>query len=147
LVFVCKGNICRSAYAHAKVGSAGFPAASFGIAAPSGVAADEKAITHAAARKVSLAAHRTTPLREYAPRRRDLVVCMEPAQAKLIANIYAGEAVQVTLLGLWSRPRRPWLFDPYGAYDGYWGACLDAIDSGTDHILTLVKATAAESLR
>ena len=33
LVFVCKGNICRSAYAAARSQTLGYPATSFGLAA------------------------------------------------------------------------------------------------------------------
>ena len=120
LVFVCKGNICRSAYAEARA-SLRFPAVSFGIEASCGSAADTSAITHAAARNVSLATHRTTPLKAFAHRSGDLLVCMEPPQAKIVVEHFADSAAQVTLLGLWTRPARPWLFDPYGSGDGYWG--------------------------
>ena len=139
LVFVCKGNICRSAYAQAKAASDGFPAASFGIEATPGAAADDSAIAYAEARKISLRTHRTTSLPSYCARLGDLLVCMEPAHAVLVGKIFARQGLQITLLGLWSQPRRPWLFDPYGACRGYWGTALDIIDSGVEHITGLIK--------
>jgi protein-tyrosine phosphatase len=135
LVFVCKGNICRSAYAEARASSAGFPAASFGIEARPDAPADPSATTHAAARNVSLSAHRTTPLRAFAYRPGDLLVCMEPPQAKIVAKLFPGGRLQVTLLGLWAKPARPWLFDPYGSGDGYWCTCLDTIDGAINRML------------
>jgi protein-tyrosine-phosphatase len=139
LVFVCKGNICRSAYAQAKAGFGGFPAASFGIEATPGAAADDSAIAYAEARMISLRTHRTTSLQSYRARPGDLLVCMEPSHAALVGRIFARQGLQITLLGLWSQPRRPWLFDPYGACRGYWNTALDIIDSGVEHITGLIK--------
>jgi protein-tyrosine phosphatase len=138
LVFVCKGNICRSAYAEARASSARFPTISFGIAACPDASADPSAISHAAARNISLLAHRTTPPQAFAHRPGDLLVCMEPPQAKIVAKIFADSRPQVTLLGLWAQPPRPWLSDPYGSGDGYWCTCLDTIDNGIDQMLALV---------
>lgn len=146
LVFVCKGNICRSAYAEARA-SLSFPAVSFGIEASSDAAADASAISHAAARHVSLSAHRTTSLKAFAHRPGDLLVCMEPPQAKIVVKHFAGCAPQVTLLGLWTRPARPWLFDPYGSADGYWRTCLDTIDSGIDQMLTILRKHQGQARR
>ena len=138
LVFVCKGNICRSAYAEARAVATGFPAASFGIAACPDASADETAIIHAAARRISLSAHRTTTLQAFTHQRGDLLVCMEPPQAKIVATRFGESRPQVTLLGLWAGSRRPWLFDPYGSGDAYWRTCLDTIDSGIDQMLAQI---------
>ena len=138
LVFVCKGNICRSAYAHARVAARGFPAASFGIAARSGAPADEKAIFHAGERGLSLAVHETMSFRDFVQRSGDMIVCMEPSHAAAVASGLSEIGLQVTLLGLWSRPLRPLLADPFGADDCYWRTCLDIIDSAVDRILALI---------
>ena len=139
LVFVCKGNICRSAYAEARASSACFPAVSFGIEAHPDASADASAITYAAARNVFLSAHRTTSLEAFAHQPGDLLVCMEPPQAKIVVKFFADSTPQVTLLGLWAQPARPWLSDPYGSGDGYWCTCLDTIDSGINQMLRLVR--------
>lgn len=147
LVFVCKGNICRSAYAQARASSDCFPAVSFGIEAGSGAAADASTITHAAERNISLAPHRTTSLKSFVHRSGDLLVCMEPPQAKIVVEHFADSAAQVTLLGLWTRPARPWLFDPYGSGDGYWRTCLDTIDNGIDRMLTIRRQHLGQARR
>lgn len=137
-VFVCKGNICRSAYAEARAVAAGFPAASFGIAARPDASADETAINHAAARRISLSSHRTIALQAFEHQRGDLLVCMEPPQAKIVASRFAESRPQVTLLGLWAGSRRPWLFDPYGSGDAYWRICLDTVDSAIEQMLAQI---------
>jgi low molecular weight protein-tyrosine phosphatase len=139
LVFVCKGNICRSAYAEARTSSARFPAVSFGINARPDVLADASTIAYANARNVSLSAHRTTPLEAFAYQPGDLLVCMEPPQARIVTKRFADSTPQVTLLGLWAQRARPWLFDPYGLGDSYWCTCLDTIDSGINQMLGLIR--------
>lgn len=139
LVFVCKGNICRSPYAHAKVIASGFPATSFGLMAQPGAPANRTAILHAGFRRISLQRHKATPLYANKLRMGDLIVCMEPPQAAAVAAFEQQANLQITLLGLWSRPRRPWLVDPYGLDDGYWITCLDIIDSAVERMLQLIN--------
>jgi protein-tyrosine phosphatase len=138
LVFVCKGNICRSAYAEARAVAAGFPAASFGVAALPDASADETVINHAAVRGISLLSHRTTVLQAFTHQRGDLLVCMEPPQAAIVAIRFAESRPRVTLLGLWTGSRRPWLFDPYGSSDAYRRTCLNTVDSGIEQMLAQI---------
>jgi protein-tyrosine phosphatase len=138
LVFVCKGNICRSAYAHAKVVATGFPSFSCGMTAQAGTPADPKAAFLAIERNVSLTRHRATQFSAFVARKGDLIVCMEPWQAKTVEASLANRGTPVTLLGLWSRPPRPWLFDPYGLQDCYWSTCFDLIDCGIEQMLRLI---------
>ncbi len=134
IVFVCKGNICRSAYAAAKATSLGLPAVSAGLEAKPGLPADDQALRHAASRCISLSAHRTRRLAELTTGSEDLVVCMEPPQLVSLARMIARRGCQVTLLGFWSRPIRPWIFDPYGLSDAEWESCLDIIDGGIERL-------------
>jgi protein-tyrosine phosphatase len=129
LVFVCKGNICRSAYAQAKAEQMGLRAVSAGLEARQQGAADQAAIMHALTRNVRLDGHRTTPFSMLEILPGDLVVCMEPGQARTVARARSDPVYQLTVLGLWSQPLRPYLQDPYGLLDAYWNACLAHIDS------------------
>jgi protein-tyrosine phosphatase len=140
IVFVCKGNICRSAYAAAKAAALGLPSASAGLEAVSGAPANDAARRHAASRMVALNDHRTRRLDELMLNPGTLVVCMEPRQAAEVETMRTGRSFQLTLLGLWSRPLRPLIFDPYGLSDSQWNVCLDIIDNGIERI-------AAERLR
>ena len=38
-------------------------------------------------------------------------------------------------MGLWSLPRRPLIFDPYGLHDRYYQTCYATIDSALEHVL------------
>ena len=132
LIFVCKGNICRSAYAEARARGLGLATASAGLDTQDGLPADRATIAHGAARGVSLDAHRTTVIDRIVAGPRDLLLCMEPPQVRVLAARFP--QAQVTLLGLWADAPRPWLFDPYGMPDDYWRSCLDVIDSAVARI-------------
>ncbi|MET0373752.1 MAG: phosphotyrosine protein phosphatase [Rhizorhabdus sp.] len=137
LVFICKGNICRSAYAQGRAAQAGLVAVSAGLDTQSGLPASQTAIDMGEARGLDLKPHRTRRLDELDLGPGDLMICMEPPQAR--AALAHFPAAQVTLLGLWSRPRRPWLFDPYGLDTAYWRTCLDLIDSGVAAITARIR--------
>lgn len=134
LVFVCKGNICRSPYAAAKAASLGFFSASAGLDTQHGRLANNQARCHGALRDIYLDDHRTMRIQDLAINARDLLVCMEPLQVKALRAILPTTTAQLTLLGLWSRPRRPWIFDPYGRNDGYWSACFSIIDNAIERM-------------
>ena len=139
LVFICRGNICRSAYAAAKARALGVPAQSGGLQAKSGYPANGDARRHAAARGLSLEAHRTKGLQELAIGAGDLVICMEPPQLTAVQKMYPTFAGQLTLLGFWSQPRRPWIFDPFGLADEPWCQCLDLIDDAVCRVADLYR--------
>lgn len=132
LVFVCKGNICRSAYAAELARSRGWPAVSAGLEADPGVPADAQASACARRRGVELAAHRAQSLEQLELRRGDLLVAFEAAHAvQLVKRTRTRADVQVTLLGLWCAPMRwPYLHDPYGLSPAYFDACFERIERG-----------------
>ncbi len=65
LVFVCQGNIMRSAYAEACARRAGMATASFGLATTTGLPADPLAIRTAEELGTDLSSHRTTSVRDF----------------------------------------------------------------------------------
>lgn len=145
LVFICQGNICRSAYAEARATQFMMPSASAGIKAIENGSANPDAIRFAARRSIDLSRHRTTSLSMFKQRDGDIFVCMEPSQALLIRKMVGKDnAQQVTLLGLWSDNRRPYLQDPYGLSEGYWNTCLNIIDSAIVNISHYFKCTQNE---
>jgi protein-tyrosine phosphatase len=140
-VFICDGNICRSAYAAARAKKMGLPAVSGGLRATQDGPADPKAIKMAALRGIELASHRTRPAAAIGGLAGDLYLCMEPRQARSIAKlINRGPVGQVSLLGLWSHECRPFLQDPYGLREGYWHTCFDLIDSAVRRIALEIAA-------
>ena len=134
LVFVCKGNICRSAYGEARARALGMASASLGLEAEDGRPANAIAVRQAAARALSLETHRTRRVRAELLDTGDLVLCMEPRQAQAMRAHLRDGAQQLSLLGLWAGARLPLIEDPYGLDDAYWHTCLDVID---DALLSL----------
>jgi low molecular weight protein-tyrosine phosphatase len=129
VVFVCHGNICRSPYAERRAAAYGLPTASFGLCAATGAPADPSALALAARRTIDLAEHRTRAPKDFEFHSGDLLVVMEPRQARALLRSLLAMPCQVTLLGLWSRPRRPHIHDPHRLSDAYWEQCFDVIDS------------------
>ena len=118
LVFICKGNICRSPMAEAVARSAGFPACSFGFDTHPGKPAHEMMAKAAASLGHDLSAHRTTPVSHYAQDAGDLLLVFEPPHLDQIAFISQAHGL-TGLLGNWAHPRRPYIHDPYGGTELY----------------------------
>ena len=78
LVFVCKGNICRSAFAEAMAAKHGLAAKSMGVEAENGVPAAQAAIAAARAFGIDLSSHRATHFAKFQLAHDDLVVGFEP---------------------------------------------------------------------
>ncbi len=130
LVFVCKGNICRSAFAEALARSIGLDATSAGLEARAGDPAEPGIREAAAARGIDLSAHSARRLDSLELRPTDMLVCFEPGQLEAAASLATAAGAQATLLGWYSQPRRPHLEDPYGLSPEYAATCLSIIDSG-----------------
>ena len=133
LVFVCKGNICRSAYAEAVARSLGVDSISCGLETRNGLPANEHAIDIAAARGFDLRKHRTTPIESLVTRDTDLLVAMEPWQIEYIDRKY-GKKHMCSLLGLWATPANPYIQDPYDASTIYFHNCFTYIENSAHEI-------------
>ena len=128
LVFVCTGNICRSAYGAAKAASVGIPSASFGLYARSRDPADAQAIASAQARGIDLRGHRARCADEVTLLPGDLLLAMEPWQAAELLSSTRAAGAQLSLLGLWSGQKRAHIEDPYGLGPAYFDTCLSLMD-------------------
>jgi len=138
LVFVCKGNICRSAYAGAVATSQGIESASCGLNTRVGLPANEGATQAALLKGIDLKAHRTMPIQELKLKKNDLFVAMEPWQAEQLREMY-GREYGCTLLGLWGRPVNPHIQDPYGMSDAYFDRCFNYIEKSLHELLSKVS--------
>lgn len=127
LVFVCKGNICRSAYAEAVALSLGLDAISCGINTRLNLPANDDAVQAAQVKGVDLSKHRTRPIQSLAIRETDLLLAMEPWHLEYISHEY-GNKYRSTLLGLWGHPASPYIHDPYGASSVYFNHCFNYIE-------------------
>ncbi len=128
LVFVCQGNICRSAFADVLARKAGLNTASFGLSTTSGRAAHPPAVVAAAALGHDLTDHVALDLGDYQPREGDLLLAMEVRQLHKLAADPRVADLPRALLGRWTRPMLPHLHDPYGLDDRYMARCLKRIE-------------------
>lgn len=140
VVFVCSGNICRSPYCEARGRAAGLNAFSFGLSADPGKSANQMAMEVGRKRGVEFGSHATRTVAEYDFSGGDLLVAMEPGQARALQRLTAGSGAQITLLGLWVQRPRPFLQDPYGLSREYFETCFTILDEGVERIAMNVKS-------
>jgi protein-tyrosine phosphatase len=138
LVFVCKGNICRSPYAEARARIMGLACSSFGLEAEACVPADPSAIRGARARGLDLTPHRAQSASQFTMAAGDLLTAMEPWQVAQLQSRPLPTGAQVTLLGLWCSPRRPHIEDPFGLSDDYFQTCFGIIDNALGSMSALI---------
>ncbi|HZX33107.1 MAG TPA: hypothetical protein VFF03_17280 [Rhodocyclaceae bacterium] len=132
VIFICKGNICRSAFAGRRFRCPGIEVASAGLEADIHKPADPRAMAVASRFGTDLAPHRSTPLHQIDLKAGDLLVAFEPDHADRLGDLaQALPGVQVTLLGLWAEPPTlAYIHDPYGLPEAYMEACFERIDRG-----------------
>jgi len=141
LVFVCRGNVCRSPFCEYAARALGCEALSFGLKCNFANPARER-IQHAAQHfGIKLDAHRSTDIKHYRPRASDLVVVTEP-QHVLAVRSHLGEA-QLTLLGLWTRPRRFYIHDPYSTTPQYCARCTALMYTGVERLAVAIREAKA----
>jgi protein-tyrosine phosphatase len=129
LVFVCHGNICRSAYAEGFARWAGYNAASFGLSTCVGKPAFAKVSSLAARRGIDLSAHRSTPADEFEPWPGDYLLAMEVRHLRQLAQHARLRHIPRGLLGSHAEFPLPYLHDPYMLDEDYVVLCLRRIES------------------
>lgn len=138
IVFVCKGNICRSAFAEIVACSMNINAVSCGLDTSEGAQANSVAMSVAASMGFDLSKHRTRMIEALHVTKSDLLVAMEPWQLLRLMSIY-GDKYQYTLIGLWGMPVKPYIHDPYGCSDEYFYSCFRYIFKTLKSISPIVK--------
>jgi len=139
LVFVCLGNINRSAFAEQVARSLGAHSCSIGLSTTTGAPAFTKAIATAPEFGLDLGAHRATDLRDYRFEPGDLLVVMELRHARrLLAQ--GIPARSVVLLGHWAAPHRLHLHDPHTLSDAYFRTCFTLIHAGVRGLVGTLRS-------
>ncbi len=139
MVFVCKGNICRSPYSEMRAKALGIDAVSIGLHTREGSAANADARRNAADRGVSLDEHKARIYQSIRLSENDLVVCMEPWHVDVFEKM-DNSGCQVTLLGLWGNKEKIMLGDPYGKADMFFDDCFQAIDNALYNVKKYMSA-------
>lgn len=126
LVFVCLGNINRSAFAEQVARAMGANTCSIGLSTATGAPAFQKAIETAPRFALDLSGHRATDISDYSFRPTDLLLAMEIRHAKQL--VAAGIPKRsIALLGHWASPHRIHLHDPHTLSDAYFKTCFTLI--------------------
>lgn len=145
LVFVCHGNICRSAFADHYAQQLGLSTASFGLSTTSNMGAHAFASIVSETLGVSLSAHQTTAVEDFVPMAGDLLLAMEVRHLDKIAKIPALRDYPRTLLGIYANPRCPHLHDPYRLDPRYMAVCLGRVQAAVNRLkLSFSGAAAAQ---
>jgi len=139
LVFVCLGNINRSAFAEKVAQTLGANTASIGLSTTTGAPAFQKAVKTAPQFGFDLSHHRATDLRDYAFRPTDLLLVMEIRHVnRLISSGIPAQSI--ALLGHWASPHRIHLHDPHTLSDAYFRTCFTLIRSAVDGLVAEMRA-------
>jgi protein-tyrosine phosphatase len=150
ILFVCKGNICRSPFAAAlctrrlaETGRAGIRVSSAGIQATSDARPPQDACEVAACHGLSLEGHVPQLLTRELLLEHDLTVVMEGAQLWTLRRRFPDCAQRVILLSLFDADRtggyaRYNLSDPFGHPRAAYEACYDRIDGAVTGLLAAV---------
>jgi protein-tyrosine phosphatase len=138
LVFVCHGNICRSAFASAYARQLQVASTGFGLHARDDAPANAVALQTAAAIGIDLRQHRARNLAHYVEAVDDLVIAFEPKHAAALRKRCA--VSQVTLAGLWSPAKAPYIHDPYGLPPAYFGRCFERVRAAVDGARARLRA-------
>jgi protein-tyrosine phosphatase len=151
IVFICKGNICRSTFAHyltlETLRNSGEPiplqVASAGLAARSGSASPAMAVEAARAFAIDMQAHRSRPLDEDMAGAADMLIAMEPWQVRAMQRRYPHKRSHLFLLPLfadgWNRRYHGWrryhIQDPYGKGREDFMASFERVREGVEGLL------------
>lgn len=129
LVFVCTGNICRSAYAEWMAKAEGMNAVSAGVAATPGLPANPQAIVEAKARGIDLSAHRTSAWSEIELKQGDVILAAELHHLLAVKKKASDQGCAVALMSAYSRPGNfSAVRDPYGHDAQVFKDVFDVID-------------------
>ena len=143
VVFVCHGNICRSAYADELARRAGMNVASFGLSTSSDKPAWPLVAERALARGLDLSEHRTTRVEDYQPLPGDYLLGMETRHLRKLAAGPLTASLPRGLLGSHATPAVPHLHDPYQLDPAYLEVCLDRIERAVAALVRCYPAATA----
>jgi protein-tyrosine phosphatase len=139
LVFVCQGNVNRSAFAAAVARFFSVKAISLGLAIDTGTRSSQPATEVAKLFNISLDAHTATSLSEYKYEKGDLVCAMEIRHLKRLIRTGLPQAA-ICLLGHWARPHRIHIHDPATLSREYFITCFAVIYTAVTNLITELRS-------
>lgn len=139
VVFVCQGNICRSALAETVFKqNSSIEATSLGLCTTTGEPANERLVDMLRKKKhIDLSDHRTTSQGDYQSRPTDVFVCMELGQIRELQKL--GYYQPCLLLGAFGEKKMSRINDPYSANDRFMEKTIENIIYHTTHLSQSLK--------
>lgn len=129
LVFVCRGNICRSSFAHQVAMRCGLPSASIGLSTRTGGRSPAAALAAAARADVDMGGHRATDFKDFDTQPGDLFLVMEVRHAhELRRRLQDRTDISIALLGMYLERKMPHLHDPFTLNDQYFDTVFKRIE-------------------
>lgn len=134
IIFVCTGNICRSAYAERKLHSMtnDFNLSSAGLHTNDGKDANPGAIKASSRRNIDLSQHKTSIATDKKLSQADLILIKDSGHYKLIKDEFKHKT---KFLGIYAENKRTSIKDPYGQSQEVFDRCFDQIDSSLENLL------------
>jgi protein-tyrosine phosphatase len=146
LVFVCLGNINRSAFAAAVAAQRGAAVVSIGLSTTTGAPATPMAQQCATDFGLDLSSHRATDLGDYRFEEGDLLLAMETRHARQLEAVGIPPGA-IALLGHWSSPHRIHLHDPHTLSEAYFRTCLTLLHAAVRGLIRELDAGASPAVR
>lgn len=140
LVFVCHGNICRSAFADALARRAGYNVASFGLSTSADKPAYPAVVDFARGRGLDLTAHLTTRAEDFVAEDGDYLLGMEVRHLRKLAANERLRDLPRGLLGRYGAFSTPHLHDPYELGAPYMATCLTRIEAAVSRLCAAYPA-------
>lgn len=155
VLFVCKGNICRSPFAErvaqriaVERGSGQMVFGSAGVRVSCPESSPEDAVRAAARFGLDLKSHRSQPLTPQLSKAWDMIIVMEVWQLEAIRKVELGIRDRVFLLASMEEPRAQAavgytamnIEDPYGGSDSAYDLCFNRIQRSVSGLLERLRA-------
>ena len=137
IVFVCRGNICRSSFAEGWVRRhwPHIETASAGVHVRHANPAPDAAIEAAQRLGIDLREHRSKSIQSLPQVDRTLYIVFEPWHAEDEAMRARPDAAGTFELGAWNRPRRAIIQDPYGRDVATFISCYRQIVAALERLM------------
>ncbi|ORJ63402.1 polysaccharide deacetylase family protein [Geothermobacter hydrogeniphilus] len=135
LVFVCRGNVCRSPYAEKVAQRLGFPAVSCGTEVLHSSPAEQMAVRAALMRGEDLSEHMSKSIFDNNFQYTDCLIVMDPSQIQVAQKVADRVNCQVSLLGMWNIQKTPEIYDPYGRSIESFNECFMFISNCIDKLV------------
>jgi protein-tyrosine-phosphatase len=149
LLFVCRGNICRSPFAErlARARLDGCTVESAGVGATPNRPSPEHLVRIARGMGVDLEDRRSTRLGAAQVARADLILAMDPENYARLAAEFPEAVAKMTLLGLFAREARPVIPDPYTGSEIEVRDVLEQIREAVDGLSSWLHGDAEKTSR